>query len=73
MPEWKGYEDGVSGDEDRIGQCVYPGVRCHCTCAIGIFLRVLGRKRQEITFLVSTSPMSSALLSSANCEERLAW
>lgn len=69
MPEQKAYADGVNGDEDRRGECEYHGVRCHCTHALGIFLSVLGRKRKEITFLMSTSSMSSAMLSSANCEQ----
>lgn len=45
----------------RTGKCIYHGMKCRYKHVLGIFLSVLGKKKKEITFLLSTFSMSSMI------------
>lgn len=45
----------------RTGKCIYRAMKCHYKHVIGIFLSALGKKKKEITFLISTFSMSSMI------------
>lgn len=51
----------------RPRECVCRGMGCHYKHVIDVFLSVLGKKKKEITLLISSS-MLSMILSSANCK-----